>query len=284
MQPIHTFPLNFKTMKKALIYLFCLALALLSCYISTHAQAPPQAAGLTEKIGDMYITFNDSTKRNEFFQIFNQQGCPPNVYVHDTMWQWCDGGLRNTRPPNDCPAYFLHDTLYLPSGGTTTPPPPTITSLFTTQTLPTVTVNDNAGVTLGVRLTTSKAGFIKGVRFYKVAGTTGTHTGLMYSTTGTLLQQIVFTETASGWQYATFITPQAVTAGQSFIVAYFSSTGVYPNTLNGFATAITNTPLTAPASTTAAPNGLYHYGTAPAFTDATYNKTNYWVDALYSAN
>src|SRR5258705_9744215 len=57
------------------------------------------------------------------------------------------------------------------------------------------------GIEVGLRFRTTQTGTITGIRFYKGAGTTGTHTGHLWSNTGTMLAEAVFTaETASGWQ------------------------------------------------------------------------------------
>ena len=48
-------------------------------------------------------------------------------------------------------------------------------------------------------------GFITGVRFYKGAGNTGTHTGTLYSASGSVLATGTFSnETATGWQMLNF--------------------------------------------------------------------------------
>ena len=60
---------------------------------------------------------------------------------------------------------------------------------------------DSGAATLGVKFRYDVAGTINGIRFYKGAGNAGTHMGLLYSSTGTLLGQATFTgETASGWR------------------------------------------------------------------------------------
>ena len=47
--------------------------------------------------------------------------------------------------------------------------------------------NDGQPIELGVKFTAEHDGFINGVRFYKQSGNTGTHTGQLWSTDGTLL-------------------------------------------------------------------------------------------------
>jgi hypothetical protein len=87
--------------------------------------------------------------------------------------------------------------------------------------------NDEASIELGMRFRSTQDGFITGVRYYKGAGATGTHTGSLWNNAGTTrLAQATFTnETASGWQQVLFSSPVAITAGVSYVVSYFSRVG-----------------------------------------------------------
>ena len=88
--------------------------------------------------------------------------------------------------------------------------------------------NDPNAQTSGVQFQASSSGNVTGVRFYKEADDTGTHTGSLWSSTGTLLASGTFSgETASGWQELDFSSPVAITAGTTYVASYFSSTG-YP--------------------------------------------------------
>lgn len=278
-------------MKKFLLIIFILFLAFMAVYTSVSAQTtPPANIPLAQLVGKVWYTIDDSSKQAYFFQTIETQGCPANIYIHDTMYIWHDGTYVNVPDPNPPVPQFIHDTLYLPKFvhdtvkicPTPPPPPPAVTSIFTTQTLPTTTTTDGQGITLGVRFTSSANGYIKGIRFYKVSTNTGTHTAFLYSSTGTVLATAVFTETTSGWQNAIFTTSVPITAGTIYVAAYFSPNGQYSNTLNAFAVAITNSPLTAPASTTTNLNGVYSYGTVATFPINSYQKSNYWVDLMES--
>ncbi len=162
----------------------------------------------------------------------------------------------------------------------------TSTTIFTTQTPSGVTSNDGQALELGVKFRSSQSGFITGVRFYKTTGNTGTHTGELYSSTGTRLSQAIFTgETASGWQNVSFSSPVAITANTTYVAAYFSSSGNYTGTANYFTTAVVNSPLTGLADGTDGSNGVYQYSSTPVFpASSPNNKPNYWVDAIFSAN
>src|SRR5690606_17239399 len=52
--------------------------------------------------------------------------------------------------------------------------------------------NDGVGIALGVRFRSSQNGVITGVRYFKGAGTTGTHIGQLWTNTGVLLAQATF--------------------------------------------------------------------------------------------
>jgi hypothetical protein len=71
----------------------------------------------------------------------------------------------------------------------------------------------------------------------------------------------------------------AITAGTTYVVSYFTSTGHYAATTNGLASAVTNGPLTALAG-----GGVYAYGSASTFPTNTWNASNYWVDVVYSTS
>jgi hypothetical protein len=168
-------------------------------------------------------------------------------------------------------------------------------TIFTTQIPAVGTDNDHqatVGQELGVKFTSSIAGFIAGIRFYKTSGNTGTHIGELYSSAGARLAQATFTgETATGWQTALFSSPVAITAGTTYTAAYFSSLGNYTEENNYFlGRSVTNSPLTAPADLTNGASGTdpgtgqgtYKYTGTPTFPDQLYLSANYWVDAIFS--
>lgn len=141
--------------------------------------------------------------------------------------------------------------------------------------------NDGTSITVGVKFRASQNGSIAGIRFYKGSSNTGTHTGSLWSSTGTKLASAVFTaESASGWQEVRFSTPFSITANTTYIAGYFSPNGGYSSTEGAFSSAgVTNGALTALASGVDGANGVYNYGNV--FPNATYNGSNYWVDVIY---
>ncbi|MEU8540464.1 DUF4082 domain-containing protein [Streptomyces sp. NPDC048717] len=170
---------------------------------------------------------------------------------------------------------------------TSATPPPTACpcDLWGAEAVPSkaAETNDANSLELGTRFQSAVDGKVTGVTFYKSATNTGTHTGSLWSDTGTLLASGTFTgETATGWQRLTFATPVLVTAQTRYVVSYHAPNGNYASDGGYFGTAFLNYPLSAPASTSDRPNGLYKYGTASAFPTSSYNATNYWVGPLFT--
>ncbi|WP_258314467.1 DUF4082 domain-containing protein [Streptomyces sp. Act143] len=168
-----------------------------------------------------------------------------------------------------------------------TPPPVTCPcTLWSPSTVPSTTdmTADPNSVELGTRFTSSAAGWITGVTFYKGTGNTGTHTGSLWTDDGTLLAAGTFVnETATGWQTLTFATPVAVTADTAYVVSYHAPNGHYAVDGGYFASAHQSYPLTGTADTTAHHNGLYKYGADSAFPTGSYGSANYWVGPVFTA-
>ena len=162
-------------------------------------------------------------------------------------------------------------------------PPSTAVSLFTAADIPAIAaVNETNSVELGMKFIASAGGTVTGVRFYKGTTNTGTHTGSIWSSTGTRLATATFiNETASGWQTVTFSQPVTITAGTTYVASYHTN-GNYAMTSGYFSTSRTNGPLTAPASSASGGNGLFAYGTTSVFPTGSYNASNYWVDVLFN--
>ncbi|PKH37442.1 DUF4082 domain-containing protein [Nocardioides alpinus] len=142
-------------------------------------------------------------------------------------------------------------------------------------------IQDNDPIELGMSFVPSISGAVTGVRFWKGPGHTGTHTGSLWSASGTRLGTVTFTnETADGWQIAEFASAIPVSAGQTYVISYYSPSGDYSVIGGFFSQARTVGPLTAPAGS----NGLYRYATGGSFPTGSYNSTNYFVDVLFRAS
>jgi hypothetical protein len=179
-------------------------------------------------------------------------------------YSWTFTTAQATPPAGQCPCSIWPDS--------TQPPVPSVT--------------DNKPVNLGVRFTADSNGWITGIRFFKGPVNTGTHVGSLWTASGSLLGQVTFTsESAEGWEQASFATPIAVTAGTTYIASYFAPNGGYSDTPLAFGSAgVDNAPLHAPQSTSSSGNGVYLYKNSPAFPNVTFNASNYWVDVVFTTN
>jgi hypothetical protein len=155
-------------------------------------------------------------------------------------------------------------------------------TIFDWVTPATVDSGDGHGVELGVKFKSDVAGSVTGLRFYKAAANTGTHVGGVWTTAGTLLGSVTFTnETPSGWQEMDFATPIAITAGTTYVAGYFAPNGHY-SVGAGLTNAVDNAPLhTIPNATS--PNGVYDYTLVGQFPTSSYNASNYLVDVMFRA-
>ena len=122
---------------------------------------------------------------------------------------------------------------------------------------------DNAAVEVGFKFRANMAGQVTGVRFYKLSGNTGTHTGSLWTANGILLAKATFTnETATGWQQVDFATPVTITPGITYVASYYAPAGNYAYADGVFNVETTNLTgsLTALRATDVGGNGLYVYG------------------------
>jgi len=164
------------------------------------------------------------------------------------------------------------------------PMPPAAISIWPASAAPrSFATSDTSSVELGVKFRSDVAGLVIGVRFYKGTGTTGTHTGTLWSSTGTQLATVTFTnETASGWQQAMFSTPVAIAANTVYVVSYHSNVGRYAYNRNTFAKAgVDAGPLHALKAGVSGGNGGLGYGSGVVFPNSSFNSSNYWVDVVF---
>jgi hypothetical protein len=163
-----------------------------------------------------------------------------------------------------------------PSPTPTDPPSGTATLFASTATPTSASWNDPGAVEVGVKFTSDVNGSVTGVRFYKGTSNTGTHTGSLWTSTGTLLATATFSgESASGWQTVYFSTPVAITTGTTYVVSYHTNVGYYAVNVNAFnGTGLDRAPLHIPAS-----GAVYRYGSGGTFPSSSANH-NYWVDVM----
>jgi hypothetical protein len=165
---------------------------------------------------------------------------------------------------------------------TTTPP---LVSLFTASNTPAQTgLNDGRALEVGVKFTSSVAGQITALKFYRSPSDTGRDIVDLWTATGTKLASATFTNTtASGWQTVNLATPVSISANTTYVASYHTN-GEYVATTSFFTSALTSGPLTAPSSASSGGNGVYAYGgtnTAGLFPTNTFGASNYYADVLF---
>src|SRR5262249_45119536 len=134
-----------------------------------------------------------------------------------------------------------------------------MTSLFTTQTPALPNASDGVAYELGMRFQLANPGQITAIRYWRSSSDLGTHTGTIWSATGSKLASVVFSgETASGWQQQALATPLQVSANTTYVVSVNVNTN-YPFTASGLGTAIVNGDISSLVGT----NGVY--GSPAAF-------------------
>lgn len=172
-------------------------------------------------------------------------------------------------------------------GGVITTIAPPNESLWTVGDAPSdQDLNDGSDIEVGTKFTASVNGFVRGVRFYKGAGSSGTFTGKLYdfNNPATPLANANFVTSPSGWQQVLFSSPVAITAGTTYVVSVYSNDGYYSSTEEYFnAFSLVSGSLTAPAGDngiTSSSNGLYLYGSG--MPSNSYNNSSYFVDVVFT--
>lgn len=134
--------------------------------------------------------------------------------------------------------------------------------------------DDTASVELGVRFSSDVDGRVTGIAFYRsAADDAANHTVTLWDTsTGQALATATTqTETAAGWQLASFDTPVSISAGTPYTASYTAPAGRYGFTSGGLSGGFANGHLSVPAD-----GGVFRYGTGmPA---ESHMGSNYWVD------
>ncbi|MFF4774286.1 DUF4082 domain-containing protein [Microtetraspora fusca] len=142
--------------------------------------------------------------------------------------------------------------------------------------------NDPQAVVLGVKFKATTAGTVTGIRFYKGANNTGTHTASLWTIDGRQLATATSSnETGSGWQQVNFPTPVPITPNTAYVASYHTTSGDYSVTRSYFTSARNNDPLIALADGDQGGNGVYAYSATNTFPTNTFQSTNYWVDVVF---
>ena len=213
----------------------------------------------------------------------NAMSSPPLVGLADGtngpngVYQYGSGGFPTS---GAAATNFWVDVVFntSPTVGTAAP-----VSLWTPQATPNTPAAPTAqAAQLGLTFIPNAAGYVTGLRFYKSPTNVGQHIGYLWSSTGTLLASVTFTdESASGWQQANFAAPVAVTANTPYLVSYWAPKGYYADDAGYFATTgLTNQMLFAPPDGQYGPNGSY--ASKNVFPGSSSAASNYWVDVVFT--
>jgi hypothetical protein len=151
-------------------------------------------------------------------------------------------------------------------------------SLFVSQQPASPDATDGVGYELGMKFQAAVPGQITAIRFWKAANETGTHTGRIWSATGTQLASVTFSgESASGWQTQALTSPLSIQANAIYVVSV-NVNHYYAATLGGLASAVVNGNLSSVAD---GRNGVL--GNPGTFPTSAYQNTNYFRDLLFAA-
>jgi hypothetical protein len=150
-----------------------------------------------------------------------------------------------------------------------------VETIFTRQ-VPTSNLTGTPPYEDGTQFSSSQAGTISAIRYYKPVGETGTHVGRIWDdATGTLLASVTFAgETASDWQTQSLVTPLAISANHKYRVSYNFNTNL-SKTVSGLASPISNGTLTAFFGCYSTPAGTF---------PSTLSVGNYFADVVFHPN
>ena len=149
-----------------------------------------------------------------------------------------------------------------------------LNSIFTTQ-FPVGQFNDGP-YEMGVKFTASQAAKVKMFSYYRTAGETGSHTGNLWSSTGTLLASAAFVnETTSDWQYAELSSNVYIIPGNTYVVTVNSNSEYGAGGAQSLGSSVTNGILS-----TVADNNNGVYGSPGVFPTSSFNNNNYFRDIL----
>jgi methionine-rich copper-binding protein CopC len=148
----------------------------------------------------------------------------------------------------------------------------------------TTSANDPGAYELGMKFQSTTPGWVSGVRFYKGTGNGGTHTGSLWTSSGSLLATGQFpNETASGWQTMVFPNPVQVSANTTYVVSYYDPEGHYSVDEEYFASQVNTPPLIGVKANymqIGGGNGVFNPG-GPGFPTRMNDSWSYSVDVIF---
>jgi hypothetical protein len=141
---------------------------------------------------------------------------------------------------------------------------------------------DPASTNVGVRFKSSVAGYITAIRFYQA--NTGTFSAALWNNFGGQLGTASVVVSSGGWQQADFASPIAISADTVYVASYRAPAGSpYAADGNYFTVGVDNAPLHALADGEGGNgNGVYDYSSSLIFPAYSFEKSNYWVDVVFT--
>jgi len=220
-----------------------------------------------------------SVNTGNTYYVATNQGLASQVVNQDLRSVLGNNGVFGSEgqfPSNSYQATnYFRDVVFTPGP----PPPATGQTVFTTQTPTFLNQTDGAGVNyeLGTAFTSSTAGEVAALRFWKAAGESGLHTGHIWNTSGQSLASVDFTnETASGWQQQSLNLPLAIAANTTYVVTVNTANAYYVATVQGLASPVVNQDLSS------APGNNGVFGAPGQYPTNTYQATNYFRDVVFN--
>ena len=223
-------------------------------------------------------TYVVSVNVNSYFAVTNN-GLGSSI-VNGDLKTVADGNNGVYGSPGSLPtnsyqnSNYFRDIVFVASTSTT--PPPTSETIFTNQTPSNPNATDNTTYELGLKFQSGKAGQITAIRYWKAASETGSHTGRIWSSTGTLLASVTFAnETASGWQQQALSSALSINANTTYVVSV-NVNSYFAVTNNGLGSSIVNGDLKTVADGN---NGVY--GSPGSLPTNSYQNSNYFRDIVF---
>ncbi|MBE9189319.1 DUF4082 domain-containing protein [Gloeocapsopsis crepidinum LEGE 06123] len=230
-------------------------------------------------------TYVVSVNVNLYYPI-TQNGFASSV-VNGDLNSVADGnnGVYNTNPGSFPTSSWQNSNYYRDIvfvAGNNSSPPPSSTSngqtVFTTQVPQILNETDGVPYELGMKFRSTKAGYITAIRYWKASSDTGVHVGKIWSSKGSLLASVAFSnETASGWQQQALSTPLNIQANTTYVVSV-NINSHYVATNNGLTGSVINGDLSSVADGN---NGVF--GNSGSFPTNSWRNSNYFRDVVFTA-
>jgi hypothetical protein len=127
---------------------------------------------------------------------------------------------------------------------------------------------------MGVKVKVDEPTQVTAIRFYKASLESGTHTGKIWSASGTRLATVTFAnESASGWQQQALSTPYVLQPGQVYVISV-NMNNYFSQTQNGLLNQVISGPLRSVADGL---NGVFGLSSG-VFPTRNFKSSNYFVD------